>query len=287
MEGLMAWFDLPLAAWGYGDPEVIPVWYVFGEVDFMGLLGLFMTVSFGKSKFVKGLTNGYGHLVHGLAMHEGLNVQTGTEVLSIARQSDGAVIKTKRGEAAFDYVVISAPEVGRLLSNPSIDESAFLDDLRYAPYATTLCTLDRKVEAKLIVAQNLREINAIKMIVAPHKKSALVVCYASIDEKTTEAEVGKFISRDLRSLEIGLVKIHETKIWKDYFPHFSTYEGYKSLLASQGKNRTVYVGSINKFEFAEFAIATSINLVDQYFPDLTRSTHERFTGLRNAFHMLK
>jgi predicted NAD/FAD-binding protein len=287
MEDLMAWFDLPLAAWGYGDPEEIPVWYVFGEVDFTGLLGLFTTVMFGQSNFIQGLSNGYGNLVRSLAEHEGLNVQTDSAVLSIQRRSDGVTIKTGRGNEEFDYVVISAPEVGKLLSNPSEDESAFLRDLKYAPYTTALCTVDRNVGAKLIVAQNLRKINAVRMVAAQHEDRPLVVCYARIDENSTEAEVRELISRDLMSLGIGLIDVHEIRLWKNYFPHFSTYDGYKSLLASQGRNRTVYIGSINRFESTESAIAPSINLIDLHFGNLTQSRQERFTGLRNIYHMLR
>ncbi len=287
MEDLVAWFELPLNAWGYGAPKTIPVWYVFGEIDFLGLFGLLITVTFGESKFIKGLKNGYGNLVEKLAVHEALNIETSTDVLSIDRQAGGVTIKTQKGEQQFDRLVISSPKIGKLLSNPSVEESAFLRDVAYVPFATSLCTLNKPVAAKLLVVQNLRKINAVKIIVAPDKDSPLAVCYANIDEQKTETEVSELFTRELGSLGYGPIEIHETCVWKDYFPHFSTYEGYKSLLAAQGKNRTTYVGVINKFEFIEATVDSSINLIDENFTGPTPSRWEFLSILRNAFFMLK
>ncbi len=287
MEDLAAWFELPVSAWGYGDPDEIPVWYVFGEIDPLALLGILITVTYGESQFVKGLEHGYGNLVRRLAEHEKINVQTDTDVQSIDRRSDGVSVKTKQGVEEFDYVAISSPRVAKLLSDPSEDESAFLRDLVYEPYSTSLCTLNKSVEAKLIVAENLRKVNAVKMVAAPYENCAVAVCYANIDQAKTESEVRELVSRDLESLGMAPFEIHETCIWKTYFPHFSTYDGYKSLLASQGKNRTVYVGAINKFEFIESAIDSSIALVDQHFPGPAPSRWEFLTIVRNVLFMFK
>ncbi len=275
MEDLMRWFDLPLRAWGYGEPGEIPAWYVFGEIDFLGMLGVLITVTFGTSRFVKSLEHGYGNLVRRLAEAEGLNVHTGAEVSSIERRSDGVTVTSPRGAEEFDNVVISSPQVASLFSNPSEAESTFLRDIVYVPYSTTLCTLGRAVGAKLVVAQNLNKVNAVKMIAAQGGGSSVVVCYAGIDEDTTEADVREMVTRDLESLEMDLLEIHEAAVWKDYFPHFSTYDAYKALLASQGENRTIYVGAINKFEFIESAIVSSINLVDEHFPDRIPARGER------------
>ncbi len=287
MKDLMAWFELPLSAWGYGDPKTIPVWYVFGEINVMALIGVLVTVTFGKSQFVKGLKHGYGNLVRRLAEREGLNVQTGTDVRAIFRRSDGVSVETQQGVEEFDYVVISSPQAGNLLADPSEDESAFLRDLVYAPYSTTLCTLDKSVGAKLIVAQSLQKTNAVRMVAAPYENCAVAVCYARIDAKKTESEVREMVSRELESLAMGAVEIHEVCLWQYYFPHFATYEGYKSLLASQGQNRTVFVGVINKFEFVEAAIDSSIDLVDLYFAGPTRPRSEFLTAIRNVIFMFK
>ncbi len=287
MEDLMAWFELPLVAWGYGDPEEIPVWYAFGEIDLLTLFGVLITVTYGESQFVKGLENGYGNLVCRLVEHEEIDVKTGTEVLSIVRRPDGVSVETRQGVKEFDYLVISSPGVARLLSDPSEDETAFLADLVHVPYSTSLCTLSRAIDAKLIVAQNLRRTNVVKMVAAPHEGCSVAVCYANIDDKTTEAEVREFVSRDLKALDMGPLEIQETCVWKDYFPHFSSYQGYRSLLASQGKNRTIYAGAINKFEFIESAIDTSIDLVDAHFSGKAPSRWELLTIVRNVLFMFK
>lgn len=287
MEDLPIWFDLPVAAWGYKTQETLPAWYVFGEINRLGFIDLLLTIIFGKSAFVKSLVNGHGHLTQKLAHHYRIPVQTNTEVHSIFRNEDGVVLESSQGMEAFDWVVISDPKLVNILENPSQEESDFFNELRYAPYATVLCALDHNLNAKLIVESNLKEKMAIKMIAAPFKHCPLAICYLSTHADTIDSEVEAVVTADLETLGIGLEQIYEIKLWKNFFPHFANYDGYRALLAAQGQNRTVYIGGINKFEFSDAASTTSIHLINKYFPDLNLTEKEWFPRLQNLIYWFK
>ncbi len=290
MGELLAWFELPVIGWGYGDPEVLPAYYVFGLIDLAGALGLLMTVTLGQSKFVQGWASGYGEVVRRLAERERLDVRLGVEVRGITRAAEGVTIEAlARGVPktfSADYVVISTPAVARLIAAPSPEEEAFLRELRYRPYATTLCTLDRALDAKLVALPNLGRETAVKMIASQHVGCRAAICYTTVPAEMSEDEVRQLVRRDLEALGIGVLEIHEVARWPDYFPRFRSFAGYRALHAAQGQNRTIYVGALNRFEYIEPAIATAIAQVDAQLPDLETPARERFTGLRNIAHML-
>ncbi len=287
MEDLVHWFDLPVAAWGYKTQTELPAWYILGEVDILGFFGLVVTIMFGKSIFVKGLLNGYGELVKKMAKNYDLDILTGAEVHTIIRNGDNVVVESNLGSETFDHVVISSPHLVEALSNPSKAESHFLKELRYAPYATVLCSLTTQRNTKLIIKSNLAKKIGVKMIAVPYRNCALAVCYVRIDNNFTVPQVKKLVRHNLDSLNIGIEQIHEVKIWKDFFPHFASFKGYQSLLSAQGQNRTVYIGSINQFEFSEVVMSTSIHLMNRYFPDLIPLKKEKLSWLKNTLYWIK
>ncbi|MEM7022288.1 MAG: FAD-dependent oxidoreductase [Pseudomonadota bacterium] len=284
---LARWFELPLCAWGYGSPEDLPAWYVFGMIGPVSMIGLLVTMLLGRSAFVGEMSNGYGTLVSRLAVDKRLEVKTGAEVRAIVREADAIVIETWSGTESFDSVVIGSPAAAILLSNPTDEERFFLNDLRYAPLSVVLCSLSKDLGAKVLVAPNLRKKNAVKLISTRTSARNVAVCYASIDATMSAGDVEAFVVNDLAGLGIRVTQVHDVQLWKDYFPHFATYAGYQALLHAQGRNRTLYAGSINRFEFVEASLASSVALIDRYFADRRRPPRERFTGFRNMLHMLR
>ena len=287
LSDILPWFDLPVAAWGYKTPEDLPTWYVMGEVDVLGLIGLFITILKGKSQFVKTFSHGYGQLVSGLAAHYDLDIQLNDAVTAIRRNSEGVEIESRSGKAYFDYLILSNPQLVSILADPSTAERAFFDDLQFAPYANVLCRLSKPIDAKLLVEPNLRQQSRIRMIAAPYENVPLVVCYLSIEKNSDAYSVEAIVERDLALLGIELEEIHKTRIWNNYFPHFSSFNGYEALLAAQGENRTLYVGAINQFEFTEASVSTAIHLVDKHFPDLHPLPAKYFSWLHNLRYWFK
>lgn len=266
MGDLVGWFELPLIGWGYGDPEVLPAWYVFGEIDLAGMLGLLVTVSFGRSAFVKVWETGYGDLVQRLAADAGLDVRTGCAITAIERDADGVELIWDGGRARFDRLVISHPQVARLLARPTDAERGMLDGLRFSPYATVLCRIGEAIDAKYIVEPNLKRTEAVKMIAAQHEGCRVVVCYVQLAQGRTADEIEAIVRRDLDALGLPIEEIHEIAAWPDYFPRFDDYAGYRHLLAAQGQRHTIYVGAINRFEFTESAVSTARAMIDAHFP---------------------
>lgn len=287
LSDILPWFDLPVAAWGYKTPEELPTWYVMGEVNVLGLIGLFMTILKGKSQFVKTFSHGYGQLAAELASHYDLDIQLNDAVTAIRREPDGVEIESRSGKSYFDFVILSNPQLVSILADPSPAERTFFDDLQFAPYANVLCRLGQPIDAKLLVEQNLRQRSKIRMIAAPHENVPLVVCYLSIEKDSDAYSVEAIVERDLALLGIELEEIHKIRIWKNYFPHFSSFNGYEALLAAQGENRTLYVGAINQFEFTEASVSTALQLVDKHFPDLQFRSTNYFSWLYNLRYWFK
>ncbi|MEL7120768.1 MAG: FAD-dependent oxidoreductase [Bacteroidota bacterium] len=284
LEDLLHWFDLPITVWGYKNPQVLPAWYVMGELDPWALFGLLMTILSGRSQFVKTFKDGHGTLLEKLATHHQLDIELNKKVEFIARNSAGILIESEDGQEFFDYVVLSNPEMVDSISNPSIFEFEFLDQIQYAPYATVLCRTKDIPNAKLIVGSNLKWQRGIRMIATPHKDIPYVVCYLSIDQTTTKESVEATVKRELKLLGIECIQVVESQMWKNYFPHFSSFSGYESLVHAQGQNRTLYIGSINQFEYSEISVATTKNLIDQHFPDLKEQTKESFGRLKSLWY---
>ena len=213
MKDLIDWFDLPIAAWGYQTQDKIPTWYVFGEIDLLGFLGVLITTYKGRSSFVKSFSNGYSYLLKQLIRHYQLPVQTNTEVQKITRNSYGVAIETQKETRIFDYVILSTPSLAHLVSNPSEQELHFLEELRYAPYATALCTLQTALEGKFLVKQNLHKRPGLRMISAPYEQSKLAICYYCMEKDSTAKDLEESIQAELKSLNIPLREIHKIQIW--------------------------------------------------------------------------
>ncbi|MCB0641109.1 MAG: FAD-dependent oxidoreductase [Phaeodactylibacter sp.] len=284
MDAILPWFDLPVAAWGYGTQATLPTWYVMGEIDFWGGIGLWMTILKGKSAFVKILSDGYAPMLRHLVDLYDLEVQTGVRVNAIHRNQVGVMVSSENGNEVFDQVVLTAPGMGHLLAQPTEDESTFLQGLRYAPYATVLCRLERPFNEKRIVESGLNGVDRVRMIASPFPGCPYVVSYVALSPHTKEVEIPAIVREDLQQLDLELQQILEVRLWKHFFPHFSDFQAYRALLRAQGENRTVYAGSINVFEFSEAAASSTIHLVDRYFPPLRPAPADGLGGLKNLLY---
>jgi protoporphyrinogen oxidase len=266
-------FDMVVPDMGYGRLGNVPTIYVLKYIGVWNFLTL-SAVGLGlTSRWPKRFTNGFGRMWEQVG--QTLDVRTGVKIEAIVRSADRVEIRTnERGEQrsyTVDRLVVACPidQVIDVLHDPSPDERYLADHVAYRNYRVSIGQTEGVPYQIIDAVHELRDHQPWE-ILEPWPGLERTVFYV-VGADQEPSSLGEHELREaLRGAYPG-AQLHELLVeqhWR-YFPHFEeevlkdgAYERFEGL---QGRNRTVYVGSLLAFETVESTVQYSKAAVEAHF----------------------
>ncbi len=225
------------------------------------------------------------------------DVRTGASVEAIERR-DGLVRVLVNGRIeTFDRLVVATPlDESLSLLDATLDERALFSRVRYFDYYTVVArATGLPTEGFYILRPNADDPARLGHCVAVHHRhpgSDVHTFYAYGDARIDESVVLERLRDDLARMGGALGEVSLVRRWK-YFPHVTAddaREGYYDRLdALQGRQQTVFVGSLFNFELIECNVAWAESVVARHFAGATAAASAksaRVTAPRSADELL-
>lgn len=281
-----------MTSYGYGLLSEVPTYLALSLIN--SSFGLYTMRT--RNMNLRMIAEGYGGLMHAMVYHYHLNVKSGVNVTEIDRTDDNVTVHyNERGRQhkveKFDHLVVACGLscINEFFSDDEMtkEERKLVQDMVFSPYDVVIADVPELPKGGYVVPQNLHEYGRVSLISKNSAGGNEVILWvprggqASVDRsipRPSEEKLRSIVEEDMARFGFTVKKIVKTQYWDTYFPHFGNADSYHLLHSIQGKNRTIYVGSMARFEIVERAMSHAHDMVGKHLLGETVDNNESILG---------
>ncbi len=291
-----------ITSFGYGDLKEIPAYFP------LYLIGPSQAVILGtrNNASMRMLANGYQGLMEKMVEHYKIPVLSGTRIFEIERGEDEVTVfyssdaeSKEIQKEKFDKLVVACGFecIDEFITEKTEEEKEILNAIHYSPYDVVIARSPKVKKGGTLIMQNLARPGHIALMSknSPGEGEDIilyiprggVVKRGGNFQRPSDKDLKKRVIEDMADLGYDDVEIKTIQNWDKYFPHFMNPKYFDKLESLQGKNRTVYVGSLSRFEIVEKAMADADEKVAKYILETPKYTPYKVKGLKWVKQYLK
>lgn len=262
-------YSIWMTAYGYGRLREVPTFLALSLLN--SSYGL---IAMRKANMnLRMLDEGYGGLLNAMIKHYKLDVRRGAYINSIDRSNNVVTINSETNgfgtiEEYGHLVVASGIE-----SIPSLfgekatkEERSLVGDIRHNPYDVVIAYVPGLPKGGYVLPQFFDSLGHVVLISKNSSGGEEAILYIPRAgyQRPTYKELSEIAERDMKAFGFDKVKILRAVHWDKYFPHFGHSSSYKVLNDIQGRNQTIFVGGMARFEIVERAMEHAHDMADEH-----------------------